>query len=152
MVDYPLDFINQQKFMSIGIVNKSDTPQRFTKDIQQDNWHIQYTDLNEICQGGPLVGTLIVNGQKVFCDKRFGGPLLCCKNLAFIPMYIRKFCVSGFMLSVIELNSMRLGLIKGIYDLVYLDSIDEDKILFYQDRNRNKSLRKKIDNKRLNLP
>jgi len=67
-------------------------------------------------------------------------------------MYIRKFCVSGFMLSVIELNSMRLGLIKGIYDLVYLDSIDEDKILFYQDRNRNKSLRKKIDNKRLNLP
>jgi len=67
-------------------------------------------------------------------------------------MYIRKFCVSGFMLFVIELNSMRLGLIKGIYDLVYLDSIDEDKILFYQDRNRNKSLRKKIDNKRLNLP
>ncbi len=56
------------------------------------------------------------------------------------------------MLSVIELNSMRLGLIKGIYDLVYLDSIDEDEILFYQDRNRNKSLRKKIDNKRLNLP
>ena len=138
--------------MSIGIVNKSDTPWRFTKYIQQDNWHIQYTDLNEICQGGPLVGTLIVNGQKVFCDKRFGGPLLCCKNLAFIPMYIRKFCVSGFMLSVIELNSMRLGLIKGIYDLVYLDSIDEDEILFYQDRNRNKSLRKKIDNKRLNLP
>lgn len=138
--------------MSIGIVNKSDTPWRFTKDIQQDNWHIQYTDLNEICQGGPLVGTLIVNGQKVFCDKRFGGPLLCCKNLAFIPMYIRKFCVSGFMLSVIELNSMRLGLIKGIYDLVYLDSIDEDEILFYQDRNRNKSLRKKIDNKQLNLP
>ncbi len=138
--------------MSIGIANKSDTPWRFTKDIQQDNWHIQYTDLNEICQGGPLVGTLIVNGQKVFCDKRFGGPLLCCKNLAFIPMYIRKFCVSGFMLSVIELHSMRLGLIKGIYDLVYLDSIDEDEILFYQDRNRNKSLRKKIDNKRLNLP
>lgn len=101
--------------MSIGIVNKSDTPWRFTKDIQQDNWHIQYTDLNEICQGGPLVGTLIVNGQKVFCDKRFGGPLLCCKNLAFIPMYIRKFYASGFMLSVIELNSMRLGLIKGIY-------------------------------------
>lgn len=138
--------------MSIGIVNKSDTPWRFTKDIQQDNRHIQYTDLNEICQGGPLVGTLIVNGQKVFCDKRFGGPLLCCKNLAFILMYIRKFCVSGFMLTVIELNSMRLRLIKGIYDLVYLDSIDEDEILFYQDRNRNKSLRKKIDNKRLNLP
>lgn len=67
-------------------------------------------------------------------------------------MYIRKFCVSGFMLTVIELNSMRLRLIKGIYDLVYLDSIDEDEILFYQDRNRNKSLRKKIDNKRLNLP
>ena len=55
------------------------------------------------------------------------------------------------MLSVIELNSMRLGLIKGIYDLVYLDSIDEDEILFYQDMNRNKSLRKKIDNKWLNV-
>ena len=37
--------------MSIGIINKSDTPWGFTKDIQQDNWHIQYTDLNEICQG-----------------------------------------------------------------------------------------------------
>lgn len=66
-------------------------------------------------------------------------------------MYIRKFYASGFMLSVIELNSMRLGLIKGIYDLVYLDSIDEDEILFYQDMNRNKSLRKKIDNKWLNV-
>ena len=94
--------------MSIGIVNKLDTPWGFTKDIQQDNWHIQYTNLNEICQGGPLVGNLIVNGQKVFCDKRFGGPLLYHENLVFIPMYIRKFCISGFMLSVIELNSMRL--------------------------------------------
>ena len=44
--------------MSIGIVNKLDTPWGFTKDIQQDNWHIQYTNLNEICQGGPLVGNL----------------------------------------------------------------------------------------------
>ena len=97
--------------------------------------------MNEICQGGPLIGTLIVNGQKVFCDKRFGGPLLCCKNLAFVPMYIRKFCVSGFMLTVIELN----------YDLVYLDSIDEDEILFYQDIGGNKLHRRKIDNKWLNI-
>ena len=99
--------------MSIGIVNKLDTPWGFTKDIQQDNWHIQYTNLNEICQGGPLVGNLIVNGQKVFCDKRFGGPLLYHENLVFIPMYIRKFCISGFMLSVIELNSMRLIRVKS---------------------------------------
>lgn len=66
-------------------------------------------------------------------------------------MYIRKFCVSGFMLTVIELNSMRLRLIKGIYDLVYLDSIDEDEILFYQDIGGNKLHRRKIDNKWLNI-
>ena len=77
--------------------------------------------------------------------------MLCCKNLAFVPMYIRKFCVSGFMLTVIELNSMRLRLIKGIYDLVYLDSIDEDEILFYQDIGGNKLHRRKIDNKWLNI-
>ena len=133
--------------MSIGIVNKLDTPWGFTKDIQQDNWHIQYTNLNEICQGGPLVGNLIVNGQKVFCDKRFGGPLLYHENLVFIPMYIRKFCISGFMISVIELNSMRLIRVKDIYDLVYLDSINENEILFYKDIDRTKLHRKKIDNK-----
>ena len=66
-------------------------------------------------------------------------------------MYIRKFCVSGFMLTVIELISMRLRLIKGIYDLVYLDSIDEDEILFYQDIGRNKLHRRKIDSKWLNV-
>ena len=109
--------------MSIGIVNKLDTPWGFTKDIQQDNWHIQYTNLNEICH----------------------------ENLVFIPMYIRKFCISGFMLSVIELNSMRLIRVKDIYDLVYLDSINENEILFYKDIDRTKLHRKKIDNKWLNI-
>ena len=55
------------------------------------------------------------------------------------------------MLSVIELNSMQLRLVKGIYDLVYLDSINENEILFYKDVDRTKLQRKKIDNKWLNV-
>ena len=133
--------------MRIGIINKLDTPWVFTTELQEDEWHIQYSDLAEICQGGPLVGHLIINGQKVFLDKFFGGPLLYFENCVFAPMFIRKFFVSGFMLSVIELNSMRLRLVKGIYDLIYLDSIYENEILFYQDIDRNKLHRKKIDNK-----
>ena len=73
------------------------------------------------------------------------------ENLVFIPMYIRKFCISGFMLSVIGLNSMRLIRVKDIYDLVYLDSINENEILFYKDIDRTKLHRKKIDNKWLNI-
>lgn len=108
--------------------------------------------MTEICQGAPLVGNLIINEQKVFCDKCFGGPLLYHENLVFIPMFIRRFCVSGFMLSVIELNYMRLIRVKGIYDLVYLDSINENEILFYKDIDRTKLHRKKIDNKWFNFP
>ena len=135
--------------MSTGIINKLGTPWVFVTELQQDKWHIKYSDLTEICQGGPLVGNLIVNGQKVFCDKRFGGPLLYHENLVFIPMFIRKFCISGFMLSIIELNTMRLSTIKDIYDLIYLDSINENGILFYKDIDRTKLHRKKIDYKGL---
>lgn len=137
--------------MSIGIINQLVTPWEFTTELQQDNWHIQYSDLNEVCQGGPLVGNLIINRQKVFYDKFFGGPLLYRENVVFIPMFIRKFCVSGFVLSIIELDTMRLRFIKEVYDLIYLDDIDEDEILFYQDINRNRLCRKKIDNKWLNV-
>jgi hypothetical protein len=137
--------------MSIGIINKSDTPLAFATELQRDRWHIKYSDLTEICQGGPLVGNLIINGQKVFLDKFFGGPLLYVENSVFIPMFIHKFCISGFMLSVIELNFMQLRLVKGIYDLVYLDSINENEILFYKDVDRTKLQRKKIDNKWLNV-
>lgn len=136
--------------MSIGIINKLDTPWVFTTELQQDKWHIKYSNLTEICQGGPLVGNLIINGQKVFKNKFFGGPLLYFENSVFIPMFIHKFCISGFMLSVIELNSMQLRLVKGIYDLVYLDSLDENKILFYQDITRNKLHKKKINNTCIN--
>ena len=52
--------------MSIGIINKLDTPWIFTTHLQQDKWHIKYSELTEICQGGPLVGNLIVNEQKSF--------------------------------------------------------------------------------------
>lgn len=138
--------------MSIGIINKLDTPWVFTTHLQQDKWHIKYSELTEICQGGPLVGNLIVNEQKVFSDKSFGGPLLYFNNIVIIPMFIRKFCVTGFMLSAIELSTMRLKLAKGIYDLIYLDSIEKNEILFYQDKNRNKLSKLSIDNIRLNLP
>lgn len=137
--------------MSIGIMNKLDTPLNFSKDIQQDRWHIQYSDLIEICQGGPLVGNLIINGKKVFNDKYFGGPLLCHDNLVFIPLFVRKFCVSGFKLSIIELDSMRMVLVNGIFDLIYIDSINGNEILFYKDVDRTKLQRKKIDNKWLNV-
>lgn len=136
--------------MSIGIMNKLDTPLNFSKDIQQDRWHIQYSDLIEICQGGPLVGNLIINGKKVFNDKYFGGPLLYHDNLVFIPLFVRKFCVSGFKLSIIELDSMRMVLVNGIFDLIYIDSINGNEILFYIDIDRTKLHRQLIDNKLLN--
>lgn len=136
--------------MSIGIMNKLDTPLNFSKDIQQDRWHIQYSDLIEICQGGPLVGNLIINGKKVFNDTYFGGPLLYHDNLVFIPLFVRKFCVSGFKLSIIELDSMRMVLVNGIFDLIYIDSIKGNEILFYIDIDRTKLHRQLIDNKLLN--
>ena len=36
--------------MSIGIINKSDTPLAFATELQRDRWHIKYSDLTEICQ------------------------------------------------------------------------------------------------------
>lgn len=137
--------------MSIGIINKLDTPWAFTTDLQYDKWHIKYSKLTEICQGGPLVGNLIINGQNVFSDKSFGGPLLYFDNIVIVPMFTHKIFVSGFKLSIIELGTMRLRLEKGIYDLIYLDRIEENRILFYQDMNRNKLHTKSIDSIRLNF-
>lgn len=45
---------------------------------------------------------------------------------------------------------MRLVLVNGIFDLIYIDSIDENEILFYTDIDRTNLHQQLIDNKLLN--
>ena len=50
-----------------------------------------------------------------------------------IPIFIRRFCVVGFRLAILNLDDLSIEYISGIEDLVYLKEIKGNKIYFYTD-------------------
>ena len=50
-----------------------------------------------------------------------------------IPIFIRRFCVVGFRLAILNLDDLSIEYIGGIEDLVYLKEIKGNRIYFYTD-------------------
>ena len=50
-----------------------------------------------------------------------------------IPICIRRFCVVGFRLAILNLDDLSIEYIGGIEDLVYLKEIKDNRIYFYTD-------------------
>lgn len=121
----PEQFIKMSK---LKIFNE--TPLDFQEKFLFDNWEVSYLDLMEVNQGSPLVGSLSINGQVIIKEQGFGGPLLYFNRKIYIPVFIRRFCVVGFRLAILNLDDLS---IEYIEDLVYLKEIKGNRIYFYTD-------------------
>ena len=87
----------------------------------------------EVNQGSPLVGSLSINGQFIIKEQGFGGPLLYFNRKIYIPVFIRRFCVVGFRLAILNLDDLSIEYIGGIEDLVYLKEIKDIEFISIQD-------------------
>ena len=119
------------KMSKLKILNE--TPLDFQEKFLFDNWEVSYLDLMEVNQGSPLVGSLSINGQVIIKEQGFGGPLLYFNRKIYIPVFIRRFCVVGFRLAILNLDDLSIEYIGGIKDLVYLKEIKDNRIYFYTD-------------------
>ena len=134
LVELEEDFnslIKNIKMSKLKILNE--TPLDFQERFLFDNWEVSYLDLMEVNQGSPLVGSLSINGQVIIKEQGFGGPLLYFNRKIYIPVFIRRFCVVGFRLAVLNLDDLSIEYIGGIEDLVYLKEIKDNRIYFYTD-------------------
>mgnify|MGYP000925514757 FL=1 len=119
------------KMPKLKILNE--TPLDFQEKFLFDNWEVSYLDLMEVNQGSPLVGSLSINGQVIIKEQGFGGPLLYSNRKIYIPVFIRRFCLVGFRLAILNLDDLSIEYIGGIEDLVYLKEIKDNRIYFYTD-------------------
>ena len=111
----------------------NETPLDFQEKFLFDNWEVSYLDLMEVNQGSPLVGSLSINGQVIIKEQGFGGPLLYFNRKIYIPVFIRRFCVVGFRLAILNVDDLSIEYIGGIEDLIYLKEIKGNRIYFYTD-------------------
>ena len=96
---------------AVGIFNQSDSPWNFkTLNRVGGIWEIEYKNLIEINQGAPPVGNLCVNGVSLPNSSLFGSPFI----YTYIPMFIRRFCLSGFILSRVDLITAKMSTIGKI--------------------------------------
>ena len=111
----------------------NETPLDFQEKFLFDKWEVSYLNLMEVNQGSPLVGSLSINGQVIIKEQGFGGPLLYFNRKIYIPVFIRRFCVVGFRLAILNLDDLSIEYIGGIEDLVYLKELKGNRIYFYTD-------------------
>jgi hypothetical protein len=108
------------------------SPNEFPEKHRFDGHEITYQNLLEIVQGGPIVGSLFIDGRRIGSNLLFGGPFLIEEGILYIPLFVRKFCISGFKLCQIDLRTLEFTLSKRVKDLIYLSHIDNGKIFFYE--------------------
>lgn len=114
-------------------VNAFDDPISFTSEYSYREWAIAYLNLREIAQGSPLVGRLHINSVPVGDDLLFGGPFLVEGNVLYAPLFVRKFCVSGFKLCRIDLTTRHYEFLTKIQPLIFLDRIEDSMIFYFED-------------------
>jgi hypothetical protein len=120
------------------MIKNYENPIEFDISKKIEGLHVLYTDLFEISQGGPEVGTLCING-KCISNYFFGGPFLKNGDYLYTPVLIKKFLGTGFKLAeinVITLNVSELGKLKN---MIFLEKVIGNEIFFFEDLNKTKS-------------
>lgn len=121
--------------MIFGIEN----PIEFASEKTVRNYKVSYKNLREIAQGSPMVGNLYINERCFSENLLFGGPFLCCLESIIIPLFVKKFCVAGFRLCKIHLNTFEYDLYGRVKSLIFLDSVKNNEVKYFLDLNRIKS-------------
>jgi hypothetical protein len=120
-------------------MNNYETPIDFLIEKDFDTYKLKYFNLKEVCQGGPEIGNIIINGD-VFSSSFFGGPVLNDGVILYIPIFVKRFFTSGFKICKINMETLKNETIGETKNIVYLDKIENGIIYFFEDLNRNKRL------------
>jgi hypothetical protein len=104
-------------------------PLNFIAHYSFDNIKISYEDLHEIVQGGPEVGTIIINNQNAFPNLVFGGPLYYFNNAIYLPKYIG----GGFISTSINIHTNEVKSYGNKEGLILIFKVDETGIEYYTD-------------------
>lgn len=88
---------------------------------------VKHTNTFEVCQGGPLVGTLSVDGRSV-SECYFGGPIAFEGDFLFGPGYFKR----QFYLSAVHLPTRSVRLLQP-ESLVLIKEVRSSIISYYTD-------------------
>ncbi len=106
----------------------------FKDQINGEDFTIKLNSLVEgICQGGPLIGTLFING-KAYSNDKFSGPMLEHEGKLYIPKLKKSlFHGFGFELVSIDIKHNILKSLSGWKSMVLLKEINGTTATFFTD-------------------
>lgn len=116
----------------VRITNYMIQPFGFKRKFEYAGHRIEYTDVNELGQGGPETGKLFIDGKQLL-ENYFSGPLIFYKDLICIPVLSRSFLSSGFKLGMINLDSRTLELVTKKEPLVLIEKANNGVISYFTD-------------------
>ena len=94
---------------------------------------LEYVNSYELCQGGPEVGVLKINGRVVHHGQKFGGPLLYDSGVVCLPLVDRGVFIDNFKLAVIAVKAQQLRVSRFNEALILLDQIQGDAVYYFND-------------------
>lgn len=109
-----------------------ETPISFVSEKQFPHLNIKYIDLNEIGQGGPEIGKLLINDILV-SKHLFGGPFLKDENFIYLPIYLKSFFHKGFKIAKVDFKTFEIEMLGNFKNLINLYKIDKTFIYYFTD-------------------
>ena len=89
---------------------------------------LEYVNSYELCQGGPEVGVLKIDGRVGHHGQKFGGPLLYDSGVVHLPLVDRGIFIDDFKLAVIAVEAQQLRVSRFNEALILLDQIQGDAV------------------------
>lgn len=117
-------------------MNKIETPTTIIINRVIGGSTLRFKNVVEISQGGPEVGELSVNDREL--EGKFGGPIIFNDEFIYLPALYKRFFGVAFKLARINLKSLEIEYHNKIFDLIYLDKISNNKILYFTDIEKTK--------------
>lgn len=112
------------------MMNKYEDPIQFNLQKSTREIELTYLKLTEICQGGPEIGHLTINGVKM--SGLFGGPAIIDGYYVYIPLLVNKVIGRGFKLAVIDNSTFEVRKFGRTKSLIFLDPIENNKLFFFE--------------------
>ncbi len=111
---------------------KFEDPIQFNPKKELNTFVVNYSNLMEISQGGPLIGDLSINGELIK-GYRFGGPCLIYDEFVYAPVYVKKIFGTGFKLSKTYMPTLKVIPLGKTRNLIFLKKIEDGKAFFFED-------------------
>jgi len=107
----------------------TENPLSFSSIKKDEHTQVKLIDLTEICQGGPVIGRLSINGAPIK-RRRFGGPFYLIGDTIFVPAVIIGMISKGFQLSIINVKTLDINFIGETLDIIWITGIDQNIIKY----------------------